>query len=171
MILEIRKAGPADVDGILEVTHDAFTAYAKELGMPDKVMALKEDGQTILQEMKKKTVLVGCINGKIVGTVRFETIPGNIAYMTRFGVHGSIRKSGMGTMLIDEVAAYARQEGLTAIALHTCTKMFPLVRFYYGQGFYIHSTTQDRGYVRGLFLRELTEQTHETMDLTYVSKL
>ena len=171
MILEIRKAGPADVDQILEVTRDAFKSYADNLGMPEKVVALKETPQTILDEMKRKTILVGTINGKIIGTVRFETIPGNIAYITRFGVSSCIRKSGIGTMLIEEVVAYARQEGLTAVALHTCTKMFPLVRFYYGQGFYIHSTTQDRGYVRGLFLRELTEQTHETMDLDFVSQL
>ena len=77
----------------------------------------------------------------------------------------------MGRKLISEVCARCAQEGITAVALHTCTKMFPLVRFYYGQGFYIHSTTQDRGYVRGLFLKELTSQTHETMDLTFVSKL
>lgn len=171
MILEIRKAGPADVDAILEVTRDAFKNYADNLGMPEKVVALQETPQIVLNEMKKKTILVGTINGKVIGTVRFETIPGEIAYMTRFGVSSSIRKSGIGTMLVEEVAAYAKQEGLKAIALHTCTKMFPLVRFYYGQGFYIHSTTQDRGYVRGLFLRELTNQTHETMDLTYVSKL
>ena len=171
MILEIRKAGPADVDDILEVTKDAFTTYAESMGMPEKVVALRETPQTVLAEMKKKTVLVGTVNNKIIGTIRFETIPGNIAYITRFGVSSKIRKSGIGTMLIEEVAAYARQEGITAIALHTCTKIIPLVRFYYGQGFYIHSTTQDRGYVRGLFLKELTSETHETIDLTYASKL
>lgn len=171
MILEIRIATDADADGILEVTMDAFSRYARDLGLPEKVMALKEDVQTILQEMQEKTILVGCINGRIIGSVRFERIPGNIAYITRFGVRSDIQKSGMGTMMLEEIATYARAEGLTAIALHTCTKMFPLVRYYYGQGFYIHSTTQDRGYVRGLFLKELTGKTHETMDLTYVSKL
>lgn len=171
MIIEIRKATEADVDAILEVTKDAFSQYAKSLGQPEKVLALRDTAETVLHEMSYKTILVGCIDGHIIGTARTEAVPGNIAYMTRFGVRSDSQNSGMGKMLIHEVVQQARAQGLTAIALHTCTKIFPLVRFYYGQGFYIHSTTQDRGYVRGLFLKELGDCSHEMMDLDFVSKL
>ncbi|HJA69920.1 MAG TPA: GNAT family N-acetyltransferase [Firmicutes bacterium] len=168
---EIRTANEKDVPDILYITKEAFKKYAADLGQPEKVMALKENEKTILDELKRKTILLGFYDGKAVGAVRFEKIPGNLAYITRFGVLPEAQKCGMGRKLISEVCARCAQEGITAVALHTCTKMFPLVRFYYGQGFYIHSTTQDRGYVRGLFLKELTSQTHETMDLTFVSKL
>ena len=168
---QIRSANESDVKDILYITKEAFKKYASDLGQPEKVMALKENEATILDELKRKTLLLGFYDGRAVGTVRFEKIPGNLAYITRFGVLPEAQKCGMGRLLISEVCARCAQEGITAVALHTCTKMFPLVRFYYGQGFYIHSTTQDRGYVRGLFLKELTGQTHETMDLNFVSKL
>jgi len=45
--------------------------------------------------------------------------------------------------------------------------MFPLVRFYYGQGFFVHSTTTDRGYIRALMVLELNGET----DIDYAKYL
>jgi len=33
-----------------------------------------------------------------------------------------------------------------------------LIRFYYGRGFYIESTTNDRGYIRALMVKEYQGQ-------------
>ena len=42
-----------------------------------------------------------------------------------------------------------------------------LARYYYGKGFYVHSTTTDHGYIRALFVKELK---HTPVDLTPAMK-
>lgn len=170
-IITVRKANQADIPTIQLITKEAFALYAKDLGQPEKVEALKESAATVRQELEEKHILLGLLDGQPMGSIRFQYIPGNLAYISRFGVRPGVQKSGLGKALIDAVAAQCKNDGISAIVLHTCTKMFRLVRYYYGQGFYIHSTTQDRGYVRGLFIRELGSETHETLNLDFVSRM
>ena len=50
-------------------------------------MALKENEKTILDELKtKKPFCWAFTMAKQLGLSRFEKIPGNLAYITRFGV-------------------------------------------------------------------------------------
>ena len=44
--------------------------------------------------------------------------------------------------------------GIKKIYLHTGSKVASLVKFYYGRGFYVDSTTKDKGYVRALLVKE-----------------
>ena len=39
--------------------------------------------------------------------------------------------------------------------LHTASKATSLVRFYFNSGFYIVSTTKDKGYIRALLIKDL----------------
>jgi transcriptional regulator CtsR len=48
--------------------------------------------------------------------------------------------------------------GVNNLYLHTASRMLSLVRFYYGKGFYIESTTNDRGYIRALLCKEYSTQ-------------
>ena len=59
--------------------------------------------------------------------------------------------------MLDAAIAYAKDNGAKAIALHTNSKYYRLARYYYGKQFYVHSTSFDRGYVRALFVLELTD--------------
>lgn len=45
-------------------------------------------------------------------------------------------------------------KGVKKVYLHAASKYKDLIRFYYGRGFYIDSTTKDRGYVRALLVKE-----------------
>ena len=157
MNLVIRKANPEDIPAIHEITKEAFEKYAADLGLPQAVSALKETEETVLREMKKKNILIALLDGIPVGSVRYEILPDGIAYISRFGVKLDIQKSGVGRALVDAVEEEARKQGVSVITLHTATKMTTQVRFYYGLGFYVHSTTTDRGYIRGLFCKELTD--------------
>ena len=62
---------------------------------------------------------------------------------------------GIGGMLIDRVEVLCREQSVRAIALHTSSRMFGLIRFYYGHGYFIHSTDESRGYIRALLVHEL----------------
>jgi len=164
MTLEIRKAVEADIPEIFSITREAFEKYARDLGLPHAVSALKETYETIQRDLKTKTILIALLDGIPVGSVRFEVLPGNIAYVSRFGVKLDIQNCGVGKALISAVEKEAREMGLDALTLHTAAKMTALVRFYYGLGFYIHSTTTDRGYIRALLCRDLTENTSTCLE-------
>jgi predicted N-acetyltransferase YhbS len=159
MNMVIRKAYKEDIPAIHQITREAFAKYAADLGLPHTVSALKETEETILEDMTKKTILIALLDGIPVGSIRYEILPENIAYVSRFGVKLDIQKSGVGRALMEAAEEDLRKQGISLIALHTATKMTSQVRFYYGMGFYVHSTTTDRGYIRGLFCKELTSNT------------
>jgi ribosomal protein S18 acetylase RimI-like enzyme len=157
MNLVVRKASLEDIPAIHEITKEAFEKYAADLGLPQTVSALKETEETVLHEMQKKNILIAMLDGIPVGSIRYEILPDQIAYISRFGVKLDIQKSGVGRALMEAVEQEVRKQGISIITLHTATKMTSQVRFYYGMGFYVHSTTTDRGYIRGLFCKELVE--------------
>ena len=164
MELLVRPATPSDVEAILEITHEAFEKYAFDLGSSQSVTALHEDRNALLRDMEKKLVLVGELDGQPVGSVRCEFLESGIAYFSRFGVKLYAQSCGMGGALVRAVVDAAKEREMRAIALHTSAKMFSLVRFYYGKGFFIHSTAADRGYLRALLVRELQPTREDITD-------
>jgi predicted N-acetyltransferase YhbS len=157
MDIIIRPAGPADIPAIHRIILGAFRKYADVLGLDGQVSALKETEADIAREIQEKTVLVAVRGTETVGSVRFEMVSEGVAYLTRFGVDPTVHNSGIGKLLLAAVDEYAAKQGAKVIALHTASKMTPLVRMYYGMGYYIKSTSEARGYIRALFLKELTE--------------
>jgi len=152
--IEIKEATKADAPAILEIMKDAFAKYERDLGMQGHVTALKETVEDIERDIEEQTVLIGFVNGEAVGSVRVEIL-GDLAYLSRFGVKSANTKTGLGGLLIHEVEAICREQSVRAIALHTSSRMFGLIRFYYGHGYFIHSTATDRGYIRALLVHEL----------------
>ena len=168
MDLVIKKASEQDVFAIHDIVQQAFEAYARELGLPDKVSALNETPHIILEEMRKKTIFIALLDGQPVGTIRLEVLPpGKVGYISRFGVRPHVQNCGVGKALMRAVEQEARELGLCALTLHTASKMTSLVRFYYGMGFYIHSTSTDRGYIRALMCKELEQC--DALDLNAVN--
>jgi ribosomal protein S18 acetylase RimI-like enzyme len=158
----IRKATADDAAAVQAITHAAFEDYEKKLGEigAGHVKALTETIGDIKEDIQKKSVLLGVVNGQPIGSIRFE-VCGDIAYISRFGVLPNAQKSGIGGMLLDRVATLCRDQYLKAIALHTASRMYGQVRFYYGHGYFIHSTSAERGYIRALLVHELEMPDHE----------
>ena len=152
--IHIRKAEPADAAVILKITKEAFAKYAFDLGKPELVHALNDTEEKVLQDIKEKNVFVATLAGDIVGTIRYHNVA-NTAFISRFGVCLKAQSCGVGGALIKKVIQEARDAGYSAVTLHTSAKMSSLIRFYYGQGFYIRTTDTGRGYVRALLVREL----------------
>ncbi len=152
--VQIRVAFPEDAEAIHKITQEAFEKYQHDLGMDGPVAALKETREDILRDMAQKMVLIGLVNGEPVGSIRFEVF-GDLAYISRFGVRPTVQKTGIGGMLISKVEELCREMSIKAIALHTSSRMYGLIRFYYGHGYFIHSTATDRGYIRALLIHEL----------------
>lgn len=153
VILTIKNAVPNDANDIHNCLNISFEDYCTMLGITP--IAISETLNDIMNDINTKNVLiVRASNTKTVGTIRYHMI-GNICYISRFGILPNWQSVGAGDMLVKEVEKRARNLGATAIMLHSASKLLKQVRYYYRQGFFIHSTDHSRGYIRALFIKEL----------------
>lgn len=151
---EVRTATYDDIEAIAKITSEAFVKYANMIGMPTTA-ALTETVEDIKKDIDENLVLVAFVDGVPVGSVRVKVDTENkSAYLYRFGVRLNAQNNGIGKSLMNLVDIKMKEQGVKTISLHTGAKVASLVRFYYGRGFYIDSTTKDKGYVRALLIKE-----------------
>ena len=150
----IRKAVVEDAPAIKEIMQESFKKYMEDTGLTGLMDALQESYKDIVSDIKNNEVYIALIDNIAVGSVRVELLPDNTAYLTRFGVKLCYHNIGIGKSLMNLVDKLLTARGIKSVSLHTAAKYGDLVRFYYGRGFYIDSTTKDRGYVRALMVKE-----------------
>ena len=151
---QIRRAKQSDIPHIKAITEEAFQKYCELAHIPKTIDALRETYDSILNDIQTKIVLVAHIDNIPVGSVRVELIDENTAYLSRFGVRVDYQSNGVGKALMNIVDRIMKERHIKQIQLHTASKVTPLVRFYYGRGFYIDSTAKDRGYIRALLCKD-----------------
>jgi predicted N-acetyltransferase YhbS len=154
----VRKAVEEDAPCIQKITHEAFKMYLESAGIKGTIPALEESCEDIVEDIKSKECFVALLNGEIIGSVRVEIREDGTAYLSRFGVDAIHQSNGVGSILMNAVDASMQKLGVSKLYLHTASKLLSLVRFYYGKGFYIDSTTKDRGYIRALLCKEYVSQ-------------
>lgn len=150
----IRKAEPADAPAIRDIMQDAFAKYMKDACLTGSMDALLESVEDIIEAIITQEVYIAIIDDVAVGSLRIKLLPDNTAYLSRFGVRPSYHNIGIGKSLMNLVDKLLTARGIKSVSLHTASKYCDLVRFYYGRGFYIDSTTKDRGYIRALMIKE-----------------
>ena len=151
---EVRIATYEDIDAIEQITREAFEKYASMIGNSN-IQALNETKDDIKNDIDTSIVLVAFMDNVPVGSVRVKVNDEDkTAYLSRFGVKISTQNNGIGKSLINLVDIKMREMGVKKLMLHTGAKVSSLVRFYYGRGFYIDSTTKDRGYIRALMYKD-----------------
>jgi ribosomal protein S18 acetylase RimI-like enzyme len=157
----VRKAVEEDIPQIQEVSKEAFRMYVEGAGIASLVGTLNETHEDLQREIRNKMIFVAILDGIIVGSVRIEIKDDNTAYLSRFGVKAEFQNKGIGKILMDEIDKQMDELGVSILYLHTASRMLSLVRFYYGRGFYIESTTNNLGYIRALLCKEYKTQNYE----------
>lgn len=158
-VLIIRKATLIDVPNIREITQEAFRSYVNNAEIPGTTAALEETEEDIKMDIENKLCLVAEVNGVVVGSVRVEIDQEKSkAYLSRFGVAIAYQSHGIGAKLLDHIDEIMKEMGISKLYLHTASKLVSLIKFYYGRGFYIDSTTKDRGYIRALLCKEYSKE-------------
>lgn len=150
----IRKAAIDDAPAIYSIMQEAFKKYMHDTGLTGTMDALNESYEKIESDILKKEVYIALIDGIPVGTIRIEIFADNTAYISRFGVMRNYHNIGIGKSLINLADKVLISKGIKKVSLHTASKYRDLIRFYYGRGFYIESTSTDRGYVRAVLVKE-----------------
>ncbi|AKA68139.1 GNAT family N-acetyltransferase [Clostridium scatologenes] len=161
MAFVVRRATFEDITQIKEVSKEAFKMYAERAGITELVSQLNESYESLEKEINNKVMLVGIVDGALVGSVRVEIKSDKTAYLSRFAVKEDFQNRGIGKILMNAVDTEMKEAGVTNLYLHTASRMLSLVRFYYGRGFYIESTSKDRGYIRALLCKEYSNESIE----------
>lgn len=154
MSFEVRKAVTSDVEAIRILAGECFNRYRKNAAITKFVAPLEETYEEVKKAIETTEVFVALYNEKVIGSVRIEIKPDSTAYLSRFGVSSLHQNNGIGKILMNAIDESMRELGVTCLYLHTASRMFSLIGFYYGRGFYIESTTNDRGYIRALLCKE-----------------
>ncbi len=150
----IRKAQAEDAKAIQGIMHEAFKKYMTDTGLSGTMEALEESIETIVNDINSKDVFIAFIDDVPVGTIRIHILEDNTAYISRFGVRLEYHNIGIGKSLMNLADKLLKSKGVKKVSLHTASRYLDLIRFYYGRGFYIDSTTKDRGYIRALLVKE-----------------
>lgn len=152
-LFRVRHATHDDIDAIMEITREGFLKYREMIGV-DAVDALSETYEDVKRDIDSKLVLVAMLDGEPVGSVRVEILPDNTAMLTRFAVKVTNQNNGIGKSIMNLVDKLMIKNGVKKMYLYTGSKVTPLIRFYYGRGFYIESTDSSRGYIRAKLVKE-----------------
>ncbi|NLZ48845.1 MAG: GNAT family N-acetyltransferase [Clostridiales bacterium] len=167
-VLIIRKATHKDIPAIERITKEAFKAYVINAHIPGKTAALEETEEDIQKDINNKLCFVAEVDGVVVGSVRVEiNEEDKTAYLSRFGVALEYQSNGIGAKLLDHVDETMKEMGISKLYLHTASKLVSLIKFYYGRGFYIDSTTKDRGYIRALLCKEYSKESQCNKESIY----
>lgn len=150
----IRKATIEDAPSIVVIMQEAFKKYMQDTGLSGTMDALTESLQNVEADILEKEVYIALIDNSPVGTIRIKLLPDKTAYISRFGVRLDYHNIGIGKSLMNLADKIMRSQGIKRVSLHTASKYRDLIRFYYGRGFYIESTSTDRGYIRALLVKE-----------------
>ena len=152
---EVRHATTADIPAIMKITREAFSNYCEQANLdPAKISATLETEENVAQDIAQNEVYVAFVDDIPVGSVRVKILDNNRAILRRFGIRADHQNHGIGKILMNVVDNSMRQKGIKVLELYTAAKFRPLVRFYYGRGFYIEEVKNDRGYLRAKLVKE-----------------
>ena len=158
MSFEVRKAFSSDIEEIRILSRESFKMYTENAAITELIAPLEETYDQVKTAIETSEVFVALYNEEVIGSVRIEIKPDGTAYLSRFGVAASHQNNGIGKILMNAIDNLMIELGITTLYLHTASRMFSLIRFYYGRGFFIESTTNDRGYIRALLCKEYIEE-------------
>ena len=152
-LFEVRHAEEKDIESIMEITREAFIKYSEMTGVT-KLDALNETYEDVKYDIENKFVLIALSDGEPVGCVRVEIKPDKTAFLTRFAVKVTCQNNGIGKSLMNHVDKSMKKRDVKTISLYTASKAAPLIRFYYGRGFYIESIDSSRDYLRAKLVKD-----------------
>ncbi|MEG2380286.1 MAG: GNAT family N-acetyltransferase [Oscillospiraceae bacterium] len=151
---EVKRATEEDIPDIIKITKDAFLKYCELANLNYDIAALTETYEDVKHDIETKEVYVTFVDEEPIGAVRVEINDDNTAYLSRFAVASANRNSGIGKTLMSVVDKIMMQNNIHTLKLHTGSHVTPLIRFYYGRGFYITSVENSRGYPRAELIKE-----------------
>ena len=131
--ITIRYAEQADASSIASVLHESFIEY-RELYTVAAFAATAPASEQIQSRMNEGPIWVALHNGLIIGTVSVVS-HGSALYIRGMAVLPSLRGSGIGRLLLNQVKNFASSHNHTQLFLSTTPFLDRAIRLYEQMGF------------------------------------
>jgi GNAT superfamily N-acetyltransferase len=137
----IRRAEPADASLVASVLHDAFVEF-RPLYTAEGFSATAVSTQVIAERMKAGPVWVALDGERVIGTA--SAVPKESSlYLRGMAVLPAARGLRIGERLLQEVEAFARDQGHFRLSLSTTPFLSAAIRLYTRCGFQRCAGTDD----------------------------
>jgi ribosomal protein S18 acetylase RimI-like enzyme len=150
----IRRAVAGDAQSIQDILRISFAEYLQYSGITLPLDAMVGSIGSIERDIAQIEVFVALMDGIPVGTVRVAVLDGENALLSKLGVASGYHNIGIGKSLMNLVDKVIMSTRVKTLQLYTASKNLSIIRFYCGRGFYVDSTTKDRGYIRALMKKD-----------------
>ena len=166
--LQLRLATAGDAGSVRDLVRSAMVHYREESGIVnDTLESLSESVESVRHRIVKNKCLCLFNGDRPLGTITLSrcTTPmkysfskkssnflahyTSCGYISRFAVADEVRKTGLGSRLMDE--ALELPESADLVILHTAVSNKSMCEFYASKGFILVDSENSRGYERGLF--------------------
>lgn len=166
--LELRLATAEDAGPVRDLVRSAMLHYREESGIVnDTLESLTESIESVRHRIEQSNCLCLFDGDTPLGTITisqcktpmkysFSRKTSNFlakytscGYISRFAVADSVRKTGLGSRLMDEALTFPEADSL--VLLHTAVSNKGMCEFYEAKGFILIDSESSRGYERGLF--------------------
>ncbi len=131
--LEVRRAGPEDAPVIAALLHESFVEF-KALYTEGGFAATTPGAEQVLTRMREGPVWVALHEGVVLGTVA-AVVTSQSVYIRGMAVLPAARGSGAGATLLQQVEAWAGNEGHRRLFLSTTPFLSSAIRLYERAGF------------------------------------
>jgi len=121
-MVEIRKAGIAEISTIKNLADDIWPATYKDLLSPDQIdymMNLSYSPSSLAEQFTKHTFLIAYVDNEPAGFASYSpsSYPGTYK-LQKIYVNTSIQRRGLGKALINFIAEELRSSGASALELN-----------------------------------------------------
>jgi ribosomal protein S18 acetylase RimI-like enzyme len=142
MAIEVREATPEEWDEAGRVTADAYREFVRNADWESYLDQIAN----VRGRADRTTIIVALDDRRIVGSATLElegrvepeddpTLAPDEAHIRMLGVAPSHRGAGIGSLLMDECEARAREAGKTFVTLHTTSRMSAAQAMYASRGY------------------------------------
>lgn len=133
---EIREAKNIDIQSIYEVLSDAFQSYRQDYTEEAyNATVISPDEIEKRMNEKRTEMLVIVYHNKIVGTATITMTRNSKLYIRSMAVRPHIQRSGIGSLLLEEIDMRARQKKCTIISLECYEPLTKAIKLYERHGF------------------------------------
>lgn len=138
-----------------ETVYNRFFAYRPTLSDTDVARFTQVDND-------ERVALVGTLQGDIIGVVRYDRLPGTADAEVAFVVEDGHQGRGLGGVLLEHLAAAARERGIERFVADVLPTNRPMLSVFRGAGYEVRRGLAD-GYVSLDFPIQQTETSLEVM--------
>jgi GNAT superfamily N-acetyltransferase len=139
-------------DSISKITQLLHAAYRPLLEQGMRYTASHQDDQTTWERCIRGDTFIAELDGEIIGTITLSSIQNtkgspwydrpDVASFGQFGVHPSLQRLKIGSILLDRVENRASELGIRHLALDTSENATHLIRYYESRGYRFVEYTQ-----------------------------